>query len=126
MNKIFGYAAVVNGEQVAVAITKTGTTLVIISCAPEQAEIKLGMAQGSTENHSRYKAHFRGEAWSTEFIDGAQIEGHLGLQRAFKKENKRQDDKFEAVRQRLANKNPNQAERRKQKFGVSVVDVADE
>lgn len=126
MNKIFGYAITRNGEQLAVAIAKDGKTIALVPSAPEQAAFALGMMEGSTQQHDKYNAYFRGEEWSAEFVDTAQAEGHLGLQRAFKKAAKQYDDAFEATKAKLAAKDPNQANRKKARFGIMMTDVADE
>lgn len=126
-NKIIGYPAVLNGEEVAVAITQTGVVLAVVPSTPEQAEFKLGMRGPDNKNcHDKYNTFFKNEEWETVFVDKFSIEGHLPLQRAFKKANKKQDDLFETTRQKLMSKNPNQKERKMQRFGAKVVEVEDE
>jgi hypothetical protein len=126
MNKVFGYATTMNGVELAVAIAKTGETLVVMPSTSQQAAVRLGMAQESVECHERYDTFFQGEPWEATFVEAADIEGHLGLQRAFKRANKRDDDSLEATKAKFAAKNSDPDYKKKHKFGVPSVEVEDE
>lgn len=126
MNKIFGYAANINGQDVAVAVSKTGEPIVVMSCPPQRAQFELGMEQGSTKCHDRYSNFFKGEAWNAEFVSAANIETNLGLQRAFKRSKKRYEDNFEATKNKFAEKSANDEYRKSHRLGVPEVEVEDE
>ena len=123
MKKIYGYCVTKNSDQLAVAITEDGHTIVVTPSLPEQAEAKLGMGFGSTEQHWKYEAFFKEEEWETEFIPSLSIENHSGLQVALEKERKKFDNEFSAVRQKLASKDPDDAKRMRERSGVKIADV---